>query len=198
MSTQQGDSGLPHGPATGRSDWAVLLGKFPFVGEGGCLSLHMCVCNCVRFCVVGAWRRSIFIWPAVQPGASSGTRNRRWHTLAGARPCPCAHNLWVPVSQRKLGCCLHTHFRQPDNHLYSYSAQAWKARSGPASPLCACLSLHGIISQKSLRFHPQVHPETATAQWYYMTIVAILWFARPLKRILLPQRAKAVLTHPAL
>ena len=138
--------------------------------------------------------------------ACGATQSIIWHEelkVTHAGRCPSLHVCTQPTCSRftrqKPARCLHdAHGSHTHNHLYSYSPQAPGAHSGPTPPLCACLSPRGIISQKSLRFHPQVRPETATAQSYYTTIVAILRFARPLKRILLPQRAKAVLTHPAL
>lgn len=197
-STQQGDSGLPHRPTTGQSDWEGLLGKSPFVGnkfiwkEDVCLGTWVCVCVCVHDCEVGAWHRSIFMACGRTWSIIAHEKQKVTHTHTGAGPCMCSRCVNPPKKQivRPRNCwqslcyCLQAHCGQPDNPLYSASLP---------SPLKHLIWVFLPADWGfQLWFHPQVHPEIITWQWHRPLFP---FSGLPLKCILPPRRKRAILTH---
>lgn len=201
-STQQGDSGLPHRPTTGQSDWAGLLGKFPFVGnkfiwkEDVCLGTSVCVCVCARL-----WGKCMTLLDLY--GLRSDLEHHfAWktegdtHTHTLVLVPACAVGVWTPPKKivrphncwQSLCYCLHAHCGQPDNQLYSASLP---------SPLKHLIWVFlpadwGFQIHQKPRCHPQVHPEIITWQWHRPLFP---FSGLPLKCILPPRQTRALLTH---
>lgn len=143
---QQGDSGLPHYPASGQSDWAGLLGKFPFVGNRFIRKQDVCLCTrtysmCV--CVCGRCMTLLDL---------SGLRSDLEHHLAWKQKvthtlvlvpacavCMWTRNEWDPVSPRKTHQ-LSDHVTVDNATLLVPTCTFWTTRQPANSILILCSS----------------------------------------------------------